>query len=101
MQYAILSTDQIRARLASLLPGLRERYSVRTLSIFGSYACGEQTAESDLDLLVEFEKTPGLLAFVNMQHRLEDRLGVSVDLAPRPLIGPRLQSRVQADLVAV
>ena len=101
MQYAILSTDQIRARLASLLPELREQYSVRTLSIFGSYARGEQTAESDLDLLVEFEKTPGLLAFVNMQHRLEDHLGVRVDLATRPMIGPRLQSRVQADLVAV
>ena len=101
MQPSVPSTDEIRARLASLLPGLRERYSVCTLSIFGSYARGEQTAESDLDLLVEFEKTPGLLAFVNMQHRLEDRLGVSVDLATRPMIGPRLQSRVQADLVAV
>ena len=101
MQQAILSTDQIRARLATLLPDLRERYSVRTLSIFGSYARGEQTAESDLDLLVEFDKVPGLLSFVNLQHRLEDRLGVRVDLATQPMVGPRLEPGVQADLVTI
>ena len=101
MQSVPPSTDEIRARLASLLPELREQYSVRTLSIFGSYARGEQTVESDLDLLVEFEKVPGLLAFVNLQYRLEDRLGVSVDLATRPMIGPRLEPGVQADLVTI
>ena len=101
MQPSVPSTDEIRARLAALLPDLRERYSVRTLSIFGSYARGEQTAESDLDLLVEFEKVPGLLTFVNMQHRLEDLLSARVDLATRPMIGLRLESGVRADLVAV
>jgi predicted nucleotidyltransferase len=93
-------TDTVRARLAALLPELREHYGVRSLALFGSYARGEQTAESDLDLLVTFDRTPGLLAFVNLQHRLEDRLGLRVDLATRPMIGPRLQPQVQADLDA-
>ena len=101
MPTPVPTTDEIRARLAALLPELRERYAVRSLSLFGSYARGEQTAESDLDLLVEFDAVPGLLRFVNLQHLLEDRLGVPVDLATRPMIGPRLAPRVQADLVAV
>ena len=101
MQYAILSTEQIRARLASLLPELRELYSVRTLSIFGSYARGEQTAESDLDLLVEFEKTPNLYTFGGMALDLEEALNVRVDLFTRSTLKPRIVPRVNKDLLAV
>lgn len=101
MPTTLPDTDEIRARLAALMPELRERYGVRSLSIFGSYARGEQTAESDLDLLVEFDRAPGMLAFVGLAQLIEDRLGLSVDLATRPMIGPRLAPGVQADLVGV
>ncbi len=94
-------TATVRARLAALLPDVRTRYGVRALSIFGSYARGEQTPESDLDLLVDFERTPGLLAFVGLAQLLEDRLGLPVDLATRPMIGDPLAASVAADLVPV
>ncbi len=89
------------ARLAALLPEMRERYAVRSFAVFGSFARGEQTAESDLDVLVEFEHTPGLLAFVGLAQMLEDRLGLPVDLATRPMFGPELSADVQSDLVPV
>lgn len=92
------STDEIRARLAALLPDLRARYTVRSLSIYGSYARGEQTAESDLDLLVEFEKTPDLYAFVGLGLDLEEALGVEVDLATRSMLKPRIAPSVLNDL---
>lgn len=95
------STDEIRARLGALLPALKARYGVRSLALFGSYARGEQTPESDLDLLVEFDRVPGMLAFVNLQHTLEERLGVPVDLFTRPMLKPRLAPRILRDLVAV
>ena len=95
------STDAVRARLAALLPELRERYAVRSLSVFGSYARGEQTAESDLDLLVEFDEAPGLITFVGLAHLIEDRTGLPVDLATRPMLGPRIAPGVEADLTAV
>ena len=44
------------------LPELREKYSVSYLGIFGSYIRGEQTKDSDLDVLVQFDKKPGLLS---------------------------------------
>jgi uncharacterized protein len=91
----------IRARLAALLPALGERYGVRALAVYGSYARGEQRPDSDLDLLVEFNRTPGLLAFSNLEHYLEQELGVPVDLATRAMIGPALAPGVQADLVGV
>jgi uncharacterized protein len=101
LQPSAPDTETIRARLAAMLPELRERYGVQSLALFGSYARGEQTPESDLDVLVEFERVPGMLTFVNMQHLLSDRLGVKVDLATRPMIGPRISPDVERDLVVL
>ena len=101
MSAAPLSTDAVRSRLAALMPELRQQHGVRSLALFGSYARGEQTAQSDLDLLVEFDRTPGLLGFVALAQALEDQLGLRVDLATRPMVGPRLAPHVQADLLAV
>ena len=98
---ASLSTNAVRAHLAGLLPKLRARYGVRSLALFGSYARGEQTPQSDLSVLVEFDVVPGLFAFSEMQLALEDALGLRVDLFTRPMLKPRLAPRVAHDLVAV
>ena len=95
------STDEIRARLAALLPELRERYTVRSLSIFGSYARGEQTSESDLDLLVEFDRVPDLYAFGSLVLDIEEALGVQIDLFTRSTLKPRMVPRVDRDLLSV
>jgi predicted nucleotidyltransferase len=72
--------DDIRDQLRAEMPELRERYDVDRLGICGSYVRGEQTEDSDLDLLVTFTETPSLFDVVNMKHYLEDTLGLSVDL---------------------
>lgn len=95
------STTAVRARLSGLLPELGERYAVRSLSIFGSYARGEQTETSDLDLLVEFNEVPGLITFAGLARLLEDRTGLSVDLATRPMLGPHVAPGVESDLTPV
>ena len=70
----------IQAALREQMPYLREHYSVDRLGICGSYVRGEQTEESDVDLLVTFSETPGLFKFVNLKHYLEDTLGLDVNL---------------------
>jgi len=58
---------------------------VRTLSLFGSVVRGEAGPESDVDLLVEFDRPVGLFELVGLQLRLEDWLGArstSARLAP-------------------
>ena len=84
--------DAIRAQLQAEVPTLRERYNVERLSICGSYGRGEQTKDSDLDLLVTFTETPGLIAFVGLEHYLEGALGLSVDLGTLEGLreGPRI-----------
>ncbi len=95
------TTDAVRDRLSALLPELGERYAVRSLSIFGSYARGEQTEASDLDVLVEFDETPGMITFVGLARLLQDRTGLAVDLATRPMLGPHVAPGVESDLTPV
>ena len=66
--------------LLSLLPYLREKYGVKELGVFGSYLRGEQRQDSDLDLLVDFEKDISLWNVMELEEFLSERLGVRVDL---------------------
>ena len=74
------TTQDIEDQLRAELPHLRERYAVERLGLCGSFVRGEQTDESDVDLLVTFSETPDLLEFVNLKRHLEDVLGREVDL---------------------
>ncbi|MCO5381533.1 MAG: nucleotidyltransferase family protein [Methanosarcina barkeri] len=61
-----------------------------TISVFGSYARGEEKAESDIDILVEFSNTKSLLTLVRIERELSDFLGVKVDLLTEASISPYL-----------
>ncbi|MBM3662827.1 MAG: nucleotidyltransferase [Actinobacteria bacterium] len=52
----------------------------RTASLFGSVARGDDTPESDIDFLVEFEPGSSLFDLMDLQEALEQLLGVSVDV---------------------
>ena len=61
-------------------------YPIKTASYFGSYADGQPTSESDLDLLVEFHK-PAVSLFVlsAVKIDLEDQLKIPVDIIHAPI----------------
>ena len=69
------SLDYIRRVLAEYFADK----PVRRIQVFGSYARGEATAESDLDLLVEMERPVGWEYF-GYADDLSQRLGIPVDL---------------------
>ena len=91
----------IKATLQRELPYLHEHYHVETLGVFGSYVRGEQTEESDLDVLVTYTKTPGLFDFVALKHHLEDLLGLKVDLGTRNAIKPHARPRILSEVELV
>lgn len=61
------------------LPELHREFGVKTLGIFGSFARNEAGKNSDLDILVEFERPIGL-RFVEFTERLEEIVSRSVDV---------------------
>lgn len=81
------------------LPELKERYSVSYLGVFGSYVRGEQTKESDLDVLVEFDEVPGLLKYIELEYYLSDLLGVKVDLVTRTGLKPNIGKHILNEVV--
>lgn len=93
--------DEILSRLRAHMPRLREEYHVRSLSVFGSYVRGEQRKRSDIDLLVEYEKTPGLIGFVHLQYHLGDILGGKVDLVSKDGLKGRIGARILREGVPV
>jgi len=82
--------DEIRKILEQQRNFLRDKYKVKEIGIFGSYVRGEAKKTSDVDILVEFEKTPSLLKFIELENYLSDTLGVKVDLVEKKGLKPRI-----------
>jgi predicted nucleotidyltransferase len=88
--------------------GLRDKilpvllpYGVKRIALFGSVVRGEETSESDIDILVEFEeprkKPPGLFKWVELEEELSKRLGRKVDMGSK--LKPRIRPYVEKDMV--
>lgn len=71
---------------------------VRRLGIYGSVARGEAGPDSDVDILVEFERTPDLFTFAALRDRLAEILGRPVDLATPQGLKPRLRARILGEV---
>ena len=81
---------------------LREKYKVKSIAIFGSYARGEQKETSDIDILVEFYKTPDYLKFFELEDYLSNLLGIKVDLVIKGAIkNPYIKKSIEEDLIYV
>lgn len=81
-------------KLKNLKPHLFSEMGITRLRVFGSVGRGLSGPESDVDLLVEFEKTPSLLKLSGYKNRLEDHLGKRVDLITLPALHPALKDRI-------
>jgi hypothetical protein len=79
---------QIEFKLKALMPVLIARFNIKRIGIFGSFASDLATPNSDIDILVDFEKTPGWEYFDLMEF-LENELGRKIDLVtPNALKSP-------------
>ena len=71
--------------------------------LFGSYARGEEREDSDVDILVEFDRSLpiGLLAYVRMHRELEEKLGRKVDLVEEGTLRPAVQRTANRDMKVI
>ncbi len=83
------------------LPELREQYHVKSLGVFGSYVRGEQRKRSDLDVLIEFERTPTLLEFIHLKRYLSEQIGIPVDLVLKKTLKPHLRPQILQEVITV
>ncbi len=71
--------------------------------LFGSFARGEERENSDVDILVKFDRTLpiGLFAYVRMNRELEEKLGRKVDLVEEGTLRPAAQITANRDLKVI
>lgn len=91
---------EIQSTLEGYKPMLYEKYAIKSLAIFGSYARKEQNEQSDLDLIVEFKNKIGI-RFIDLADDIEKIIGIKVDLVSKRGIKEKYLHAIQSDLIYV
>ncbi len=92
--------EDVLTKLEEYLPEIRERFGIQTLAIFGSVSRGEDTPDSDVDILYAFRSGEATLAhLVGLGDFLEERLGRKVDLVAARALSPYLRDAMIAEAV--
>ncbi|HAN18768.1 MAG TPA: nucleotidyltransferase [Bacteroidales bacterium] len=89
----MLTKNEILSKLTELKPVLYRDYNVKEIGLFGSYSDNEQNEDSDIDILVEFEKPIGW-KFFTLEKYLEDIFNRKVDLVTRKALKKQLKDRI-------
>lgn len=77
--------DEIKKKVAPVA----KKYNIQKVYLFGSYARGEATEKSDVDLLIEFTKLKGLFALGGVYADLEENFENGVDVVSMRAIDPQ------------
>ena len=97
-----MNLQEIKQTLKEKMPEIKEKYGVKNLYIFGSYVRGEQTPESDIDILVEFEKGKKTFRnYMGLKFYLEELFRKKVDLIIKEAVKPRLKKYIYEEAISV
>jgi len=93
--------EELKKIISEHKQGLEQKYKVKRIAIFGSYARNQQKEESDIDILVEFNEPVGLIHLVSLENYLSDILGIKTDVIPREDIRKELKDVILKEAIPV
>jgi hypothetical protein len=93
------SIQQIRDKLERHRAELVDRFYITEIGVFGSVARNEQTEFSDLDILVEFSKTPSFLKYMDLEIYLSNLLEIKVDLVMKTALKQSISTNVLSEVI--
>ena len=93
------SRDEVLEILTNQKSSLLEAYQITRLGIFGSYARCQQTDDSDIDVLVEYENAPTLYKIIELRDYLSELFSVKVDVVTKNGLKERIRERVLAEVI--
>ena|ERR1039457_6502979 len=74
---------------------------VRKAFLFGSYSRQDETNDSDIDILVDLEKSVDLFQFISIKINLEKLLKKKVDLISSNGLSPRIQTYIDSEKILI
>lgn len=92
--------EEVVDTLRALKPLIMNSFKVRSIALFGSYARGDQTETSDVDVIVDVDSSIGL-DFIDLADLIENRLGIPTDVIPADGIKPRYREFIEKDILYV
>lgn len=93
--------DDLKQILSTQKHSLYNRYQLTALGIFGSYARGEQTEASDVDILVDYEIAPTFVDLVELRDYLSEIFDLKVDVVTKNGLKDRIRDRVLAEIIDI
>lgn len=91
---------EIKSVLSRHKQVLINKYGLKFIAIFGSYTRAEQKKDSDIDILVDFDKPIGI-EFIDLADELEEILNHKVDLVSKNGIKPKYLKLIEEELIYV
>lgn len=98
MGHIMKTMDEILETIRAHKEEIMRRFSVRSIALFGSHARDAATAESDIDLLVEFDDLT-FDHYMDLKFFFEDVLGAPVDIVLADTLKPRLKPRIYREMI--
>jgi predicted nucleotidyltransferase len=95
-----MDTNEALSKLQQIKPYLQQEYAVKRVGLFGSTARGTYTDNSDVDILVEFERPVGI-EFIDLSYLHENELNRKVDVVSRKGIKDKYFKEIEKDIVYV
>lgn len=100
-EYQPIYRDEIIDRLIESRDELQS-HGIKSLAIFGSVARGDDTQDSDVDILVELSQPMSLFRLSDLRHRLKEILEVDhLDLITREGIHPAIKDVILSEAIDV
>ncbi len=94
----MMTKNDILNKLCELKPILHRDYSVKQIGLFGSFSDDSYTEDSDIDLLVEFEKPIGWKYF-SLEMYLENIFGRKIDLVTKNALKEQIKNRILQQII--
>ena len=102
MESGLMKTlNEIRRILSAQKQSLCEKYQITELGVFGSYARGEQTEDSDIDIVVDYETAPTLIMLVELRDYLSQLFDLRVDVVTKNGLKSRIRDRVLDEVIYI
>lgn len=90
-----------KVKILKIIKNVLEKEGAKKISLFGSFARGENKPGSDIDILVEFKERKSLLKIVRIERELSETLEIKVDLLTEKSISPYLISSIRKEMVVI
>lgn len=87
--------------IASLIKPILLSFEIKRASLFGSFAKGNDTETSDVDLLVEFGEGKSLFDLIRLEMKIEEVLNRKVDVITFNSIHPYLKESILSEQVVI